>query len=393
MCFYGTSGAGGAAPAGYYRFEITANNTTINCNYAISTANNSSLLTTTPGTIGSNQVICSGATPTNITSVSDASNYSSYKWQKSTTSSSSGFSDISPSVTTATYSPGALTQTTYFQRIAIDASGIELASNVVTVNVISAGTISPAPGYTWSGSTTTFSSDGTSGGTWSVSTTPASGVATIDASTGLLTASGAGSGTVTYTVSSGGTSCGTARTFNVYGTSGSLPVTWESITAEKQNSHSLIKWSTASEQNTKNFEIQYSTNTTDWSSIGTVLAAGNSNTQRNYSYVHTSPLKNNNYNYYRILQRDLDGKFSYSKIVSILFNEPGPEVVVYPNPVEDVLTIYTSTEQVVSLYNAAGSLVWKAKLPAGRNQLPVNKFSKGIYILTTDQLKTKVIIH
>jgi hypothetical protein len=174
--------------------------------------------------------------------------------------------------------------------------------------------------------------------------------------------------------------------------SGTLPVAWESLTAEKHNSQSLIKWSTASEQKTKDFEIQFSANTIDWSPIGTVLAAGNSATQRNYSFIHTSPLKNNNYNYYRILQRDLDGKFSYSKIVSILFNEPGPEVVVYPNPVDDILTIYTSTEQLVSLYNAAGRLVWKAKLPAGRNQLPVNKFSKGVYILATDQLKTRVII-
>jgi hypothetical protein len=185
---------------------------------------------------------------------------------------------------------------------------------------------------------------------------------------------------------------GTFSPFTLWDANTTLPVTWLSFTASKVQEKVLLSWVTGTEINTKNFEIQYSTNTTDWSPIGTVLAAGNSSTQRNYSFVHTSPLKNNNYNYYRILQRDLDGKFSYSKIVSILFDEPGPEVVVYPNPVDDVLTIYTSTEQVVSLYNAAGSLVWKAKLPAGRNQLPVNKFSKGVYILATDQLITKVII-
>lgn len=188
--------------------------------------------------------------------------------------------------------------------------------------------------------------------------------------------------------SCGSTTC-TAFTLAV-GTS--LPVTWLSFTASKIQEKVLLSWITGTEINTKDFEVQYSTNATNWSAIGTVLAAGNSTSQRSYSFTHTSPLKNNNYNYYRILQRDLDGKFSYSKIVSILFNEPGPDVVVYPNPVEEVLTIYTSTEQVVSLYNAAGSLVWKAKLPAGRNQLPVNKFSKGVYILATDEVKTRVII-
>ena len=174
--------------------------------------------------------------------------------------------------------------------------------------------------------------------------------------------------------------------------SGTLPVTWESITAEKQNSQSLINWSTASEQNTKDFEVQFSTNTIDWQPIGTVLAAGNSATQRNYSFVHTTPLKNNNYNYYRILQRDLDGKFSYSKIVSILFNEPGADLQVYPNPAHDVLTVYIAEAQLVKIYNAAGAVVWQGKLPAGNNQLPVQRFSKGVYIIATEKEKRSVIL-
>lgn len=185
---------------------------------------------------------------------------------------------------------------------------------------------------------------------------------------------------------------GTFSPFALWDANTTLPVTWLSFTASKIQEKVLLSWITGTEINTKDFEIQYSTNATNWSAIGTVLAAGNSTSQRSYSFTHTSPLKNNNYNYYRILQRDLDGKFSYSKIVSILFNEPGPDVVVYPNPVDDVLNIYTATAQIVSLYNAAGSLVWKAKLPAGRNQLPVNKFSKGVYILATDEVKTRVII-
>lgn len=188
-------------------------------------------------------------------------------------------------------------------------------------------------------------------------------------------------------------SSGQQCTFSV-GSGGavSLPVTWETVSAEKQNGQSVLRWSTASEQNTKDFVVQHSSNTTDWTSLTTIPAAGNSTTTRNYSYFHQNPLKGNNYNYYRILQRDLDGKFSYSKIVSIIFNEPGSDVQVYPNPVHDQLTVFLAETQMVRLVNAAGATVWKGQLPAGRNTIPVQTYSKGVYVLTTGTQSFRILI-
>lgn len=188
-------------------------------------------------------------------------------------------------------------------------------------------------------------------------------------------------------------SSGQQCTFSV-GSGGavSLPVTWETVSAEKQNGQSVLRWSTASEQNTKDFVVQHSSNTTDWTSLTTIPAAGNSTTTRNYSYVHQNPLKGNNYNYYRILQRDLDGKFSYSKIVSIIFNEPGSDLQVYPNPVHDQLTVFLAETQMVRLVNAAGATVWKGQLPAGRNTIPVQTYSKGVYVLTTGTQSFRILI-
>ena len=146
MCFYGNSGSDNAVPAGSWKIYFrAANNTQLVCSYNFNAGG--SLSTITAGSIGSDQTICSGQTPASITSASAATNFTSYKWQSSTTSSSSGYSDIS-SATSATYSPGSLTQTTYFQRIAIDGT-TEVASNVITVTVVSS--------TTWTGaSSTTF---------------------------------------------------------------------------------------------------------------------------------------------------------------------------------------------------------------------------------------------
>ena len=188
-------------------------------------------------------------------------------------------------------------------------------------------------------------------------------------------------------------SSGAQCTYNVSSGGGiTLPVTWETVTAQKQNGQVLLNWSTASEQNTKDFEVQYSTNTTNWDVLGTVQAAGNSSSTKNYSYTHQSPLKNSNYNYYRVLQRDLDGKYSYSKIVSIFFNEPGPDFLVYPNPAGKLVTIYLAEASEVSLINSAGSVIWRSKLSAGRNQLPLEKYSSGVYYIRTKTGSQRLVI-
>jgi hypothetical protein len=171
-----------------------------------------------------------------------------------------------------------------------------------------------------------------------------------------------------------------------------MPVTWQSFTAEKQGTASLLKWSTASEQNTKDFEVQHSTNTLSWTPLGTIPAAGNSTTTRQYSFTHATPFKGGVYNYYRILQRDLDGEFSYSKIASLIYDEPGPDVFVYPNPATGTVTIYLAESQEVRLINLAGATVWKGTLAAGRNQLPLTHLAKGIYWVLTETGKKQLLV-
>lgn len=103
------------------------------------------------GTIAASQSIFSGQTPSAFTSSAAASGYNGtleYKWQLSTTSSSSGFSDIASS-NSATYTPGALTTTTWYKRLArvtctSDWTGAA-ESNVLTVTVNS---VTPVTGIT-----------------------------------------------------------------------------------------------------------------------------------------------------------------------------------------------------------------------------------------------------
>lgn len=171
-----------------------------------------------------------------------------------------------------------------------------------------------------------------------------------------------------------------------------LPVSWQSFTASKLLSEVVLNWSTASEQNTKDFEVLHSTDATNWTTLGKRLAAGNSNHTREYSYTHNYPLKNSVYNYYRIKQNDLDGQFSYSKIISIIYNERGADVMAYPNPASDKITVFTSIDEDVRLVNLAGSIVWRAKLTAGRQEINVAHLPKGVYLLQAGATSRRILL-
>ena len=99
---------------------------------------------TSGGTIGSNQTITSGSAPatfTNVTSPSGGSGTLEYLWLKSTTIPCPPIGDASwqsiPSSNTATYTSGALTQTTCFMRCSrrLGCTEYDGESNAVTVTV------------------------------------------------------------------------------------------------------------------------------------------------------------------------------------------------------------------------------------------------------------------
>jgi hypothetical protein len=73
-----------------------------------------------PGTIGGTQLICPNTAASSLTSTLDASGQTGvlqYRWQQSTTSATTGFTDI-PNTDAATYNPGVLSQTTWYRRLA-----------------------------------------------------------------------------------------------------------------------------------------------------------------------------------------------------------------------------------------------------------------------------------
>ena len=163
-------------------------------------------------------------------------------------------------------------------------------------------------------------------------------------------------------------------------TATTLPVTWLSFIASKQNNSVLLKWSTAIEQNTKDYKVQHSINGADWRDVGIVPAAGNSNTIQQYSFVDQNPV--NSLNYYRLLQRDLDDKINYSKVVSLNFADAEHKVKIYPNPVlNGNMTISLKQASIVWVYNIIGEKLIQKEFPAGEHLFNLSQLSRGTYYI------------
>jgi len=170
-----------------------------------------------------------------------------------------------------------------------------------------------------------------------------------------------------------------------------LPLKWLSFTAQKQNENVLLSWSTADEQNTKDFIVQHSVNIRDWNNIAIVTAAGNINTTNNYSYLHSTPAEG--VNYYRILQRNIDGRYNYSETRSVNFVGKKLSFSILVNPVTDgVLKIQVNRNSNLSLYNYNGALLWKKRSPPGTELINMQVYASGTYFLkSNDQTETIIV--
>lgn len=94
-----------------------------------------------------------------------------------------------------------------------------------------------------------------------------------------------------------------------------LPVTLMNFTHKVNGSNVNLSWATSAETNNKGFEIERkNVSEGTWKTIGFVEGAGNSNTERRYSY-DDKKLNTGKYQY-RMKQVDYNGNFSYKNLNS-----------------------------------------------------------------------------
>ena len=166
-----------------------------------------------------------------------------------------------------------------------------------------------------------------------------------------------------------------------------LPVTLTTFQGrlDNNNKNILLEWSTSSEQNSRDFEVEKSTNGVSYYKIGTVAAAGNSSTRRNYTLTDPQVQA---VNYYRLKMNDLDGKSKHSQVVVIRNNAASQSLWIVNNPFKNHIDLRLALKpqsvrlQLVSMNGAiVADKIISNPSEQIRWDLQTSAVSKGAYLL------------
>lgn len=173
-----------------------------------------------------------------------------------------------------------------------------------------------------------------------------------------------------------------------------LPVELESFRGEYHSGSVQLIWRTATEINNYGFEIEKSIRDEElgirnWTNIGFVSGAGNSNSPIDYSFMDKSGTEGKLV--YRLKQIDNDGKFKYSHEIEVDISKPSRYLLEqnYPNPFNPATTIQFSLPEAatisIKLYDVLGReliTLLKGNYSEGvhRFVFDASKLASGMYV-------------
>jgi hypothetical protein len=142
-----------------------------------------------------------------------------------------------------------------------------------------------------------------------------------------------------------------------------LPVSLVSFTGQGTQNTATLSWETISETQNRGFAVERSIDGQEFTEIGFVNGAGNSQELNHYGY------EDNNFTgraWYRLKQIDFDGGSQLSDIVELKVVSPGQALPMglFPNPYKDILFmqcdlcgIFDEQQVKIKVINAQGQLI------------------------------------
>jgi Secretion system C-terminal sorting domain len=165
-----------------------------------------------------------------------------------------------------------------------------------------------------------------------------------------------------------------------------LPVELIAFKGKNTEGGNLLTWQTASEVNTTHFDIERSYDGKQFEKIGETKAQGKA---AMYEYLDKAPLSGVGGLYYRLKINDLDGKSSYTNVVTLSPKVKGFTAKVYPNPTNDMVTVSIEVEKksdiTFELKDILGRTIWQSKAENTEGSLslpiPLTDIANGTYFL------------
>ena len=161
--------------------------------------------------------------------------------------------------------------------------------------------------------------------------------------------------------------------------SGSLPMDLLFFEVVRMRAVAQLNWSTASERNSKGFEVERSADGFKWYSIGwtdSEAEGGNSNGIIAYGLTDNAPLSGRNF--YRLKLIGLDGSYDYSPVH--ILNMSAATIMIAPNPaIEKVVLSGLSGGERIVVYDMTGREMYAARAAGNTLIIGLSDLSAGIY--------------
>ena len=178
---------------------------------------------------------------------------------------------------------------------------------------------------------------------------------------------------------------------NVFPTETTLPVKLNSFTGSLYNNITTLNWSASSETNFSHYEIERSSNGSNFATVGSKNPAGGSG-RNAYQFADNLSAVSGNVFYYRLKIVDIDGHVDYSSVIMVRKDQKTlTGLTVNPNPVVGGIALvrFSSTSNslaTIRVIDMTGKVVLQQqdKVNEGVNSVPVRNAStlqKGTYIL------------
>jgi glucuronoarabinoxylan endo-1,4-beta-xylanase len=167
-----------------------------------------------------------------------------------------------------------------------------------------------------------------------------------------------------------------------------LPVRLGMFTVKSVENTVFLEWVTYSEENSAGFDVERSPDARKFEKVAFVKGYGDSNSDNRYTLTDAFPLAGTSY--YRLKQVDLDGTYMYSTIRTVKNGELIP-LIVYPNPVKDILTIDLKGNKVggkLVIVNLLGQEVHQSDLTKSEQTgIDVSTLTPGMYFYRLGNFK------
>ncbi|WP_223650062.1 T9SS type A sorting domain-containing protein [Hymenobacter psoromatis] len=165
---------------------------------------------------------------------------------------------------------------------------------------------------------------------------------------------------------------------------GPLPVVLTSFGAQRSGAAVRCAWTTASEVNSRGFDVERSLDGHTFATLGMVAAAGTAATTRAYTFLDAHAPTTTAY--YRLRQLDLNGTASYSPVVSVEALAGGTSAtgVAVPNPTTGLVTIWAGANVTqAEVLTVLGASVLRQQLaePTPQVALDLSSLPAGVYLV------------